>query len=90
MGSSKDLKDEDLTAKEEFILSIPGMGPLKAAPLKRELKNSIQYLREEKASDKISGGKKNLLKESEMLVYVICRYRVQSSTIFLIQEKPSQ
>ena len=58
MGSSKDLKDEDLTAKEEFILSIPGMGPLKAAHLKRELKNSIQYLREEKASDKISGGKK--------------------------------
>ena len=59
MGSSRDLKDADLRVKEEFILSIPGMGPLKAAPLKRGLKNSIQYLREEKASDKISGEKKS-------------------------------
>lgn len=89
MGSSRGLKDADLRVKEEFILSIPGMGPLKAAPLKSGLKSSIQYLREEKASDKISG-EKNLLNEGETLVYVICRYRVQISTIFLVKENPSQ
>ena len=76
MGSSRGLKDADLRVKEEFILSIPGMGPLKAAPLKSGLKSSTQYLREEKASDKISGEKNLTLlmtMELQIRIYYIIR-----------------